>query len=716
VPAITKEDISLQKSELMKLDRRDLFKLGLTSAGAALLAAYGIRPTPAWADDGNSFLPVSPLIGGFVDADGKVQGSAFLEELPIPKPMLASNPSDWLTTSSTSIVAGQSDGPINKSLPYPDSPHQSDGTPYQNPYAKALQSTVYYRIAIVRTTHRFTGLKALPINDDGQPVKATLAGAPKQGVPVALPDSPMSLFNGTFPGSLIHARYNQPCLVRFENMLQGWTGSGWTDGADYGVPSSLTHLHNGHTSPESDGNPNQCPLGYDSYYAKTSRPYYYDNLYLNYPPDSDDTECQSFFWFHDHRLSNTSANVYSGMVGLYFIYDGNDAGDETKGLGLPGVPDLDASGKQVGVKYDVPLAFFDARFDDGVTPHNGAASSGFSKGLPMEMPPQDGNTHPESWGKPFFGHYPNAGFVGDVFTVNGVASPVMHVKQRKYRFRFLDCSISRWYEFALMQGKVTANPGQQGQYSLSGTQCMKMTEIATDGGLIPRPIVRDSFRLSPSKRREVVIDFTRYMDGTATRVGDEFYLTNILQMSTGRQPDGLFKPGFGIPLMKIVIDGTPPEPDHSAVPPVLCVLPTLPTNMNGLPHRQFTLQRGNGGTGGWQIQDQNGNGGFFDPLHPLATPSQGQPEVWTFINGGGGWTHPLHIHMEEHRVLSRNGVPSPADPLHIDDISKEDVIQLEPAETVVIYRNFRSYKGPYVCHCHNLAHEDNAMMFGWNII
>ena len=103
-------------------------------------------------------------------------------------------------------------------------------------------------------------------------------------------------------------------------------------------------------------------------------------------------------------------------------------------------------------------------------------------------------------------------------------------------------------------------------------------------------------------------------------------------------------------------------------------------------------------------------------MHPLAQPLQGSAEVWTFINDGGDWTHPVHNHSEEHRVLSRNGVPAPSDLSHIDDNSKEDVIQLEPDETVTIYRKFRSFKGGYVTHCHNLTHEDNAMMFGWNIV
>jgi FtsP/CotA-like multicopper oxidase with cupredoxin domain len=28
----------------------------------------------------------------------------------------------------------------------------------------------------------------------------------------------------------------------------------------------------------------------------------------------------------------------------------------------------------------------------------------------------------------------------------------------------------------------------------------------------------------------------------------------------------------------------------------------------------------------------------------------------------------------------------------------------------------RTFTGPYVAHCHNLAHEDHAMMFGWTIV
>jgi FtsP/CotA-like multicopper oxidase with cupredoxin domain len=49
-------------------------------------------------------------------------------------------------------------------------------------------------------------------------------------------------------------------------------------------------------------------------------------------------------------------------------------------------------------------------------------------------------------------------------------------------------------------------------------------------------------------------------------------------------------------------------------------------------------------------------------------------------------------------------------------LSREDLAALDPGESVIVYRGFRDFVGPYVAHCHNLAHEDHAMMFGWEIV
>ncbi len=73
----------------------------------------------------------------------------------------------------------------------------------------------------------------------------------------------------------------------------------------------------------------------------------------------------------------------------------------------------------------------------------------------------------------------------------------------------------------------------------------------------------------------------------------------------------------------------------------------------------------------------------------------------------------MHFHMEEHQILTRNGKKATSVPGHQDDTGKDDVIALDDSEVVTMYRNFRTFTGKYVAHCHNLAHEDHAMMFGW---
>lgn len=625
-----------------------------------------------------------------------------------------------------------------------------------------LPQPLIYEMRMEVAEHSFTSSKVLPIDKNGDPITPP-GGTPG---PQHLPKSTIYGYNGMFPGPMIYARYGQPVLVRFLNNLADDHG---LDACDFGDPDRkfLCHLHNAHTASESDGNPHHRQGGY-------APGQWCDNLYLNYPAGGDYREIQSFFWFHDHTHGFTGSNVYKGMVGLYPIYDpANDPGDELRGYRLPGVPKYSSSTTSTGGKgksktstspvidynqridYDIPLALFDCRLDDGETPHK-------------DMHRGQGETHPEWWGKTFYKHFPNHGFVGDIYTVNGVAYPILKVKRRRYRLRFLDASIARCYELKLMQGAVEAAPGQQGQYNmkrivdglgnvtLDAQQCMVFAQIATDGGLLPYPIVRDSFELWPSKRREVIVDFSKYMDGTPTTKGDVLYLVNTMQMEDGRKPtlpttedeagnvipDLDYDPSYAVPLLKIEIGDD--APDNSIDPldynhlvdgkatlrmqtdrktrlpvPALTLrpLPPLPSSFRGVPVRTFELKRSDfyGGETEWLI-----NGHAFDPsdpngMFPQAVVKRGQPELWIVQNGGGGWTHPMHLHEEEHRVISRNGLPTPAG-RHMDDNSREDVIALDPGEEVIIYRNFRSFVGRYVAHCHNLAHEDHAMMFGWDIV
>ncbi|MFL5278543.1 MAG: multicopper oxidase family protein [Myxococcales bacterium] len=596
-----------------------------------------------------------------------------------------------------------------------------------------MPDPLLFHIRVQVSTHGFTSSKVVPINANGTattlPAGANAVPAGNvtfNGVSVAsylLPDSTIYGFNGTFPGPLLNIEYGRPCLVRFENDLD--LNPNCLDRQDFGAPdwAFLTHLHNGHTAPESDGQPHHL-VDNEGGYRPTE---WVDNLYLAYPAGGDDREKQSFLWFHDHRMHHTGPNVYKGMVGLAPHYDAIlDNGDETHGLRLPGVRTNNGDGT-FDVKYDIPLALYDCRLEDAVTPHQ-------DQHTPIAPDPRlsgqiCGNIHPEWWGKLFLKHYPNHGFVGDIFTVNGIAYPTLTVQRRKYRFRFLGASLARQYRLSLRRGTPMAFPGKQGQWLFgkivkgqqvtdTGTLATNWTVIASEGGLLPNAQVKQEIEIWPAKRREAIVDFSQFATGTV------LYMCNLAQMTNGRKqnsanlvddvtnavigPDPLFDPNFCVPMMQIVVDGV--AVDNSVMPKAITLLRASPPFDAKAPKvRDFTLQRSGalGGETEWLI-----NGAQFDPQVPLATPFVGAAEAWGINNGGGGWTHPMHLHMEEHHVISRS---SGNLAVNKDDTGKEDVVALQPSEQTTIYRRFRTFIGNYVAHCHNLAHEDHNMMFGWTI-
>jgi len=758
----------MERLDKIRLTRKDMLKLSGAGAGVFALTASGFAVPRGIAGGGGGggslyieAFPTSPLIM-----------NPFSDGLTIPPALRPNDLADSLgngsvDTAQPNKMRQDKIGPATDTV-YTDKYHQTLGQhqiwPGEGPTAGYFRvnssgvtdpngtinnDPIVYQIKLQVGHHDFTSSKVQPINSFGKPVappKGTSATPGPDGL-YQLPHSTIWGFSPggdeppTFPGPRINAEYHRASVVRFENWLGDKDPEGY-DSQDFGSParSFLTHLHNGHTAPESDGQPHYGyhrfnSIGRITHDAAWKPGEWVDQMYLGYAAGGDDREKQSFFWFHDHVHGHTGADVYKGMVGLMPIYDPIlDRGDEAdpKGLRLPGVrtdnhvgdnPNAPSDGT-FEVLYDIPLAFYDCRLDDGVTPHKDAHSG-------------NGETHPGWWGMSYFRHFPNHGFVGDIFTVNGTAYPVLEVKRRRYRLRFLDASISRIYEFKLMTGnpKAARDLGYtgdelQGQYRLpDGHQCMRWTEIANEGGLLPNPIVRDSFELWPAKRREVVVDFSRYMDGSYTKKGDVIYLTNVMKMTTGRMWDNADSK-YMIPVLKIVIGDD--APDNSVDP---MMMPVRGKDQFGNPYklrepqpfidnykslvstaRTFELQRGSAAADPeteWLI-----NGEQFDPAKPMASPTRtsgNTGEVWRVRNGGGGWVHPFHLHMEEHRIIMRNGKGAP-DSRHPDDTGKEDVIALDPSEDTYISRRFRTFTGPYVAHCHNLAHEDHNMMFGWEIL
>ena len=308
--------------------------------------------------------------------------------------------------------------------------------------------------------------------------------------------------------------------------------------------------------------------------------------------------------------------------------------------------------------YDVPLTISDAMF---------AADGSLA---------YDDNSHSGLW--------------GDVILVNGRPWPVMQVKRKIYRFRILNASIARSLRLRL-------------------SNSAPLVLVATDGGLMPQaqPVVE--FRQGGAERYEVLIDFSRYTPGTTIDLKNLSNKNNVDYDHTGK-------------VMRFqVVDDSALPPDGPGSRTISTMPSTLvPSEAMGLTESMSTrtvklrLQRSDV-TNRFEISGKTWHdvvdSGYQDVI-TVAQPDQVQ--VWEIENKSGGWFHPLHIHLVDFRVLSRNGRPASA-----WELGPKDVVYIGEGETVRLAMKFTLQKGGgssvnaggrYMVHCHNLPHEDHDMM------
>ncbi|GEO43240.1 spore coat protein A [Skermanella aerolata] len=269
------------------------------------------------------------------------------------------------------------------------------------------------------------------------------------------------------------------------------------------------------------------------------------------------------------------------------------------------------------------------------------------------------------------------GIIGDKQTVNGKIQPFFDVKKRRYRLRLLNTGPSRFLSF-----KFSNN--------------MPFWQISNDGNLLPKPIKRTSINLTVAERVDIIVDFN-------SATGSDVFLMNVLEHIDGTGPTGkILNPGT--PLLKFNLG--PTAADGSINPDQI-------DKLRGLPVMDTVINK----TRTWIFNRQNGawsvNGQLFNRNIVNAKCKLGTAEIWNFENGGGGWSHPIHMHYEEFRILSRNGVAvKPGDV----EYARKDVIWLHPGEKVKVYVKFRDFTGKYPLHCHNVVHEDHAMMARYDIV
>ena len=118
----------------------------------------------------------------------------------------------------------------------------------------------------------------------------------------------------------------------------------------------------------------------------------------------------------------------------------------------------------------------------------------------------------------------------------------------------------------------------------------------------------------------------------------------------------------------------------------------------------------------WGIESDAGREGMLtmDPRRVSAAPTLGDLEVW-HLEGNGGWSHNIHIHFEEGRILTRDGKAPP----EWEKWARKDIFRVGPMDDsgndVTLAIRFREFAGTFMEHCHNTQHEDHSMLMRWDI-
>ena len=332
-------------------------------------------------------------------------------------------------------------------------------------------------------------------------------------------------------------------------------------------------------------------------------------------------------WYHPHLMGKTAQHVMNGLAGLIIIDD-----DNSEALDLP---------KTYGVD-DIPLIIQDRSFN----------SDGSFKYNPSNMQIM-------------------MGWKGDTFIVNGGIKPYVDVEAKQIRFRILNGSNSRIYNFAFASGK-------------------SFKQIATDNSFLESPVELTQLSLSPAERAEIVVDF-----------------------SADKGKSEIFKDkSSGAELFKVNINKTATQTTNLAT--TLVSLPAL-NPADAVNTRSFDLggmggMRGmGGGMGGGPSAMLKINGKSMDMAVINETVPLNAIEIWE-VRNNMRMDHNFHIHATHFQLLERNGKAS-----NVAENEKgfKDTVHVPPNESVKFIVKMTDYSdasSPYMYHCHLLEHEDAGMM------
>jgi FtsP/CotA-like multicopper oxidase with cupredoxin domain len=392
------------------------------------------------------------------------------------------------------------------------------------------------------------------------------------------------------------------------------------------------------------------------------------------------------YWFHPHPHGRTGPQVYNGLAGLLLVSDPEEAA-----LNLP------------GGEYDIPLVIQDRLFDaenqfvypagdvtGDADPQSGRGMGGGMMGGMRggRMQRGRGNMHQGMMAQMM-------GMLGDRILVNGKPDASLSVANRAYRLRLLNGSNARIYKLGWSDGTP-------------------LTVIASDGGLLERPVQKPYVMLAPGERVELWADFSPYAVGTQLQLQSQAFSGVEMGGMMGMMGNSGLPNGAPFPVLTVNVER---EAEQNA---------TLPERLSAI--ERLRADEAANAENPYQIallmqqMTWTLNGRTFD-MHGVAQEEQvqlGDLVLWEFANLPGQgmmadfMAHPMHIHGVQFQVVEREVDPNyragweSVRAGYMDEGWKDTVLVM-PGERVRVIMRF-TQPGLFLYHCHNLEHEDMGMM------
>jgi len=438
-----------------------------------------------------------------------------------------------------------------------------------------------------------------------------------------------------------------------------------------GVPA-VVHLHGGHTDSQFDGGPESwfTPLYNSSNDPLSKGPGFVTNIYTY-----DNSQEASTLWYHDHALGITRLNLYMGLTGFYFVRDDN----ELNLISSKSIPSGD---------HEIEIAIQDRTFypDGQLAFPNTPSLPGLAANQTIE---------PE--------------FFGNAIMVNGKTWPYLNVEPRKYRFRILNGSDSRFYNLWLDAGNIHTN------------SLLVFKEIGTERGFLPSPVNRDTLFIAPAERYDVLIDFSdpSFLGKTITlknNANTPYPNGNPVDTNTTGK------------IMQFRV-GSTPVVDSVSVPSTL--RPTIFTPAQTGPTRKVLLLETKDQFGRTKPMLGTADLGKLEWMDPVTeNPKLNDVEVWEIYNTTMD-AHPIHLHLVSFQIINRQkfhahqdtttfalsdiGFDGPPVVPKPEETGHKDSAVSYPGEVIRIIAKFDK-PGDYVWHCHIISHEDHEMMRPFTVI